>query len=85
MQKTQYKPVCIVWYDARLYTGIYTEDECKQTKMSLFTTLGYLINKNDIAATIAEEYNDDGDYRNIMLIPTGSIISISDMILVSGV
>jgi len=83
--KEKYKPVCIVWHDARLYTGSYTKDECKQTKMCLFTTLGFLIAKDKITTTIAQEYTNEGDYRNIMLIPTGSIISISDMRLISGV
>ena len=84
-EKLNYKPVCIVWHDARLYTGTYTKDECEKVKMCLFTTLGYLLEKDDITTIIAEEYNDEGDYRNIMLIPTGSIISIQNMKLVTAV
>ena len=52
--------------------------------MCLFTSLGYLIEKNDTTTTIAEEYNDEGNYRNIMLIPSGSIVSIQDVKLVSA-
>ena len=85
MQSIKHNPVCFVWHDARLYTGTYTDKECKQTKMCLFTTLGYLIGKNEITTIIAEEYNDEGDYRNIMLITTDSIVSIQDMELVSWV
>lgn len=85
MEEKKIKPVCIVWHDARFYPDTYKEDECKQHKMCLFTTLGYLIEQNEITTIIAEEYNDEGNYRNIMLIPTCSINSISDMILVSGV
>jgi len=81
----KHKPVSVVWNDARLYTATYTQDECKQKQMGSFTTLGYLIEQNDITTTIAMEYNDDNDYRNVMLIPTGSIISINNLTLVSGV
>ena len=49
--------------------------------MCLFNSLGYLIAKTDITTTIAAERNNEGEYRDITLIPTGSIVSIRELIL----
>ena len=74
--------VNVEWHDARFFPGTYTEDACKQHKMCLFNSIGYLIAKNGTITTIAAERNDEGEYRDITLIPTGSIITIKE--LVSG-
>ena len=60
----------------------HIQDACRQHKMCLFNSLGYLIAKNSTTTTIAAECNDEGEYRDITLIPTGSIITIKK--LVSG-
>jgi len=73
------KMVNIRWYDARFFSWTYTEDACKAHKMCLFNSMGYLILKNGITTTIAAEYNDEGEYRDITLIPTGSIIEIIEL------
>ena len=70
----------IKWYDARFFSGTYTEEDCRQHKMCLFDSLGYLISKDKITTIIAAECNDEGEYRDITLIPTGSIISIEKLI-----
>ena len=72
--------VNVEWYDARFFPGTYTEDACKQHKMCLFNSIGYLIAKNKTTTTIAAEHNDEGEYRDITLIPTGSIVSIRELI-----
>lgn len=73
--------VIIEWHDARFFPGTYTEDVCKQHKMCRFNSLGYLIAKNSITTVIAAENNDEGEYRDITLIPTGSIVSIKNLII----
>jgi len=65
--------VNVEWHDARFFPGTYTEDACRQHKMCLFNSLGYLISKDSTTTTIATEHNDEGEYRDITLIPTGSI------------
>lgn len=68
--------VNIEWHDARFFSGTYKEDACRQHKMCLFNSMGYLIAKDNTTTIIAAEHNDEGEYRDITLIPTGSIISI---------
>ena len=72
--------VNIEWYDARFFSGTYTEDVCKQHKMCLFNSVGYLIAKNGTTTTIAAERNNEGEYRDVTLIPTGSIVSIRELV-----
>lgn len=74
------KMVNIEWHDARFFPGTYTEDACRQHKMCLFNSLGYLIEKNSTTTTIAAEHNNEGEYRDITLIPTGSIVAIKELI-----
>jgi len=72
--------VTIEWHDARFFPGTYTKDACVQHKMCLFNSLGYLIAKNNTTTTIASEHNDEGEYRDITLIPTGSIVEIRELL-----
>ena len=72
--------VNVEWHDARFFSGTYTEDACRQHKMCLFNSIGYLIAKNSTTTTIAAERNDEGEYRDVTLIPTGSIISIRKLL-----
>lgn len=44
--------------------------------MALFESLGYLVSRDKTTTIIAGEYNDECQYRDITLIPSGSIISI---------
>lgn len=73
------KMVLIEWRDARFYQGTYSEEESIKHNMCIFKSLGYLISKDKITTHIAAESNNEGDYRDITLIPTGSIISIKEM------
>jgi len=72
--------VNVEWHDARFFSGTYKEDVCRQHKMCLFNSIGYLIAKTDTTTTIAAERNDEGEYRDITLIPTGSIVSIRELV-----
>ena len=72
--------VNIEWHDARFFPGTYKEDECRQHKMCRFNSIGFLIAKDGITTVIAAERNDEGEYRDITLIPTGSIISIKKLL-----
>ena len=74
--------VNVEWHDARFFSGIYTEHACKRRKMCRFNSLGYLIAKENITTILPGEYNNEGEYRDITLIPTGSIVTIKE--LVSG-
>ena len=77
--------VLIKWHDARFYPGTYSKEELLKHKMCLFESLGYLISHDDITTIIAAEKNNEGQYRDITLIPTGSIVSINELSPVFGV
>ena len=72
--------VMVEWHDARFFPGTYTQDECRQHRMCRFNSLGYLITKDNTTTLIAGECNDEGDYRDITLIPTGSIVAIKELV-----
>jgi hypothetical protein len=73
--------VIVRWHDARLFPDTYHPDEIGNLNMSEFTTIGYLLSKDSKTIKLASEHDNDGKYRNIILIPTGSIISIRRLLL----
>ena len=77
--------VLIRWYDARFYQGTYSKQEILKHKMCLFESLGYLVTKDAVTTKIASELNDESQYRDITLIPSGSIISIQKLSTVFSV
>lgn len=72
--------VLIEWHDARFFPGIYAKEDCIKHRMCLFKSLGYMISKDNITTCIAAEQDNEGEYRGITLIPTGSIVSIKKLI-----
>ena len=80
MNKLRKNIVVVEWHDARFFPGTYTEERCRQHRMCLFNSLGYLVSKDDTTTVIAGEYNNEGEYRDITLIPTGSIISVKRLV-----
>lgn len=72
--------VMIKWHDAKFFPGTHDERAILENKMALFESLGYLVAKDDITTVIAAERNDQEEYRDITLIPSGSIISVSKLI-----
>lgn len=77
------RKVVIKWRDARFNSGCLTLDEIAKLQMATFETVGYLISQDAITTKIASELNDEAQYRDISLIPTGSIISIRRLSLAS--
>lgn len=77
------RKVIIKWRDARFNPGCLTLDEIADLRMATFDTIGYLISQDAITTIFASELNDEGQYRDISLIPTGSIISIRRLSLAS--
>lgn len=75
------KMVLVKWYDARLYPDTYSKEDSIKHNMCIFKSLGYLISENKVTTRIAGESTNEGSYRNIILIPTGSIISIKKLFL----
>jgi len=73
------KMVLIEWHDAKFFPGTYDEKTVRNHKMALFNSLGYLIARDKITTILAAELNDENEYRDITLIPTGSIISIKKL------
>jgi len=73
--------VFVKWYDAKFDPGPHKSDELANLKLSFFKLLGYLVMKDDTTTIIASEYSDDGDYRDITIIPTGSIVSVEELIV----
>ena len=78
------KMVLVEWHDARFFSGTYTKEDCKEHKMCLFESLGYIISKDKTTLRIAAEQNDEGEYRDITLIPAGSVKSIKELIFKNG-
>ena len=68
--------VVVKWHDARFFPGTYTKEAYREVNMCLFESLGYIITKDKTTLRIAAERNNEGEYRDITLIPTGSILSI---------
>lgn len=68
--------VLVKWHDARLYSGTRKKDAVRECKMALFESVGYLVSRDDTTTIIAGEQNDEEEYRDITLIPTGSIVSV---------
>ena len=73
--------ILVHWRDARLFPNTYDADELRNLKMAEFETLGYLLSKDSITTTLASERNNEGQYRDVIQIPTGSIISIRRLLL----
>jgi hypothetical protein len=68
--------VLVTWVDAKFCQGTHSEQDILAHRMSMFESLGYLISQDKLTTVLACERNNDGEYRDITLIPTGSIQSI---------
>ena len=68
--------VFIKWTDARIFTGQFSKEDALSKRAQVFNSVGYLVDKNPTITKIAHEITDDGEYRDILLIPTGSIINM---------
>ena len=79
MSEDEKSMVRIRWYDAKFCPGTHNEDAIQEHKMAIFESLGYLIHSDEITTIIAAERNDQNEYRDITLIPTGSIISTNSL------
>ena len=77
LSSIQLNMVVVKWHDARFFPGTYTKNDCNKHNMCLFESLGYIISDDETIPRIAGEQNNEGEYRDITLIPTGSIISIT--------
>jgi ornithine cyclodeaminase/alanine dehydrogenase-like protein (mu-crystallin family) len=77
------KKVVVKWVDARIYPGMHKLDEALARKMDIFESLGYLVDKNNQATKIAHEITDSGEYRDILLIPSGSVISVQELTILT--
>lgn len=77
------KKVVIKWVDAKIYTGMHKLDEALERKMDIFESMGYLIEANDQATKIAHELTDSGEYRDVLIIPSGSIMSIQELTILT--
>ena len=77
--------VLVHWHDARLFPDTYSTNEAHNLKMQEFETIGYLLLRDSTTTILASERNNEGQYRNIILIPSGSIGSIQGLSLGSFV
>jgi len=73
------KLVLIKWYDAKFCSGTLSKEDILGKKMATFESVGYLVARDKITTRIASEYNDEGEYRDITLMPTGSVISMREL------
>ena len=72
--------ILIEWHDAKFLPAICSEEDIRTYKMASFKSLGYLISRDDITTVIAAEHNDQDEYRDVTLIPSGSVISIHGLV-----
>ena len=77
--------VLVHWHDARLFPDTYSAGEARNLKMQKFETIGYLLLKDSTTTILAAERNNEGQYRQITLIPSGSIGSVRRLSLGSFV
>ena len=73
--------VLVRWHDARLCPNTYSTEDAFSLEMAEFQTIGYLISKDPTTLKMASECNNEGQYRDVILIPTGSVISIRRLFL----
>ncbi len=73
------KIVLVKWVDAKFCSGTHTKEEATEHEMSVFESIGYLVSKTKLATIIATERNNDGEYRSLTIIPTGSIQSMNNL------
>jgi hypothetical protein len=71
--------VLVKWYDAKFHPGTHNRETILTFQMALFESLGYLISQDATTTKIAGELNNEGDYRDITLIPSGSIVSVTGL------
>ena len=77
---TDKKIVIVTWNDARFFSGTYNNNAILEHKMALFESVGYLLSSDKTTTMIAAEANDLQEFRDITLIPTGSIVSITELV-----
>ena len=72
------KPVLVIvtWRDARFYPETRNAEKMSNIRMAVFESVGHLISRDETTTIIAAELNDEGDYRDVTLIPSGSIESV---------
>lgn len=75
--------VLVKWADAKIFPGMHKVEDALNRKMDIFKSLGYLVDRNDEATKIAHEITDSGEYRDILLIPSGSIISVEELVVLT--
>lgn len=75
----------VEWLDARIYPGMHKSSEALERKMDTFESLGYPIEKNDQATIIAHETTGEGKYRDVLLTPSGLVMSIHELVTSSSV
>lgn len=78
------RKVIVKWLDAKIYPGMHNAEDAVKCTMDVFESLGYLIKKGDGATIIAHEITDKGEYRDLLLIPSGSVISIHELVTSSS-
>jgi len=71
--------VIVEWHDARFYSGTRKRNEIDNFRMALFKSVGYLLAQNEHTTIIASECNDEEEYRDVTLIPTGSVVSVKGL------
>lgn len=76
MSENKLDIVLVKWYDSKFYPAARKEKEVQDCKMALFESVGYLVSRDGTTTVIAAEHNDEEQYRDITLIPTGSIVSV---------
>jgi hypothetical protein len=77
---TNKKIILVKWHDARFFSGTYNNNAILEHKMALFESVGYLLSSDKTTTMIAAEANDLQEFRDITLIPTGSVVSITELV-----
>ena len=84
MAAEEIQMVLISWHDGKFSPGPHDLKDITALKMSTFSSLGHLVLRDDVTTVIAAESSDDGEYRDVTLIPTKAILSMCRLTLGSS-
>ena len=81
MEAFELRRVAVRWRVASIYPGMHSETEAVELEMEIFESIGYLLKQDDQATVIAHEVTDTGILRRILLIPSGSVIKVKELVV----
>lgn len=73
----QGRKVVVWWNDAVSDSGQMHPDDAGSTEPLVMKTAGWLVSRDDSAIRVAQSITENGDYVDILTIPSGAIREVS--------